>query len=408
MLFRRITVFSVVLFWLIVGAVSFSGIKSSEISISSAIPTVLAQEVSTQEKVSEVVIDYFYSPTCPFCAKADRFLNDLVKKYPQVKVNRHLASDPNNRKLFEELTKKTGSERHVGLVPMMFIGDQYFLGFDSPERAGKRVENQVKSLLGLSGPSNQSAESTEKISLPLIGEINLSDYSLPALAVVMGFLDGFNICSLGAIVLLLSLIIGLNSRRKILLYGGLFILVTTLTYGLLMVMWFSFFNLLGDQLRNFQLLVGLLAILGGLFFFRQFYRFRKYGVSCDVSKGKLTSKLFQGIQDTLKNPKSVLLTVGAVLTFAFLVTIIEFPCSAAVPVVFTGVLAEAEISGLGHLFYIILFLLFYMLDEIIVFLIAVFTMRLWIVSPKFVTYTTLIQGIILVLLGAYYLFGVRF
>jgi hypothetical protein len=47
-----------------------------------------------------------------------------------------------------------------------------------------------------------------------------------------------------------------------------------------------------------------------------------------------------------------------------------------------------------------------MLDEIAVFLVAVLTMRLWLASGKFVTYATLVQAVILSLLGAYYLFGI--
>ena len=42
--------------------------------------------------------------------------------------------------------------------------------------------------------------------IPLIGEIDLAKYSLPAQAVVLGFFDGFNVYSLGALVLILGLV----------------------------------------------------------------------------------------------------------------------------------------------------------------------------------------------------------
>jgi len=49
--------------------------------------------------------------------------------------------------------------------------------------------------------------------------------------------------------------------------------------------------------------------------------------------------------------------------------------------------------------------LFYMFDEIIIFLIAFFTMTVKLTSAKFVTWITLIESIVLFLLGFYYLFG---
>jgi len=45
-----------------------------------------------------------------------------------------------------------------------------------------------------------------------------------------------------------------------------------------------------------------------------------------------------------------------------------------------------------------------MLDEIIVFLIAFFTMKIWLASSKIVVWITLLEAIILLALGFYYLF----
>jgi len=292
-------------------------------------------------------------------------------------------------------------------VPLIFIGDRFFLGFDSPQGMGREIKNFIQQQLGFEKPIEQPKGPVQKIPLPFFGIINLADFSLPALAIALGFLDGFNICSLGALILILSLVIGLRSRKKILFFGSLFIFATGLTYGLLMVMWFFFFGLLGEYLKNMQMLIGLLAVLGGIYFFYQFLKFRKKGPVCEIETSKgIKSKLAERIQRFFKNPRNILPTTGAILAFAFVVTIIEFPCSAVVPVIFTGILAEAQLPGLLHFFYIILFLIFYMLDEIAIFLIAVFTMRLWLASRKFVTYATLAQAIILMLLGAYYFFGI--
>ncbi len=94
-----------------------------------------------------------------------------------------------------------------------------------------------------------------------------------------------------------------------------------------------------------------------------------------------------------------------VLLFAAIITIIEFPCSAMVPVAFAGILAQARLPALFYLLYITLYLIFYLLDEIIVFLIAFFTMKVWLTSSKITTWITLTEALILFILGFYYLFG---
>ena len=80
--------------------------------------------------------------------------------------------------------------------------------------------------------------------------------------------------------------------------------------------------------------------------------------------------------------------------------------AAVVPVAFAGILAQAGLSSFQYLLYISLFVLFYMLDEIIVFLIAFFTMKIWLASSKIVTWAALLESIILFILGAYYLFNI--
>ncbi len=102
---------------------------------------------------------------------------------------------------------------------------------------------------------------------------------------------------------------------------------------------------------------------------------------------------------------SILALMVSVLLFAAVITVVEFPCSAAVPGFFAGILAKSGLSSVQYLSYIALFVLFYMFDEIIVFLLAVFTMTVKLASKRFISWITLIEAIVLFLLGAYYLFG---
>ena len=225
---------------------------------------------------------------------------------------------------------------------------------------------------------------------------------MPVLAVILGALDGFNVCSLGALILILGLVLALRSRIKILIFGSIFILTTTIVYGILIGFWYKLFSFVSPYLKIMEILVGCLGIGGGIYFLRQFFKFRKHGATCETETG-ITGKLSSRIQKVFQERRNVLWIIGSIFLFAIIITMVEFPCSAVVPVMFAGILAESDIAGFSYFSYIGLFMLFYMLDEIIIFLIAVSKMTIWLTSSKFVTWLTLIEAIVLFLLGVYYL-----
>ena len=347
-------------------------------------------------------LDFFYSKTCPHCVAEKSFLGEITEKYPEISFNYYLINDSEYNSLLNKLVKKHNAEKYMGIVPMTFIGEDLFIGFDSVEKTGKQIEESIQAQL--KGQTTEDIDAS-LISLPFVGEINTSKYSLPILAIILGILDGFNICSLGALILILGIVIALRSRKKTLVFGGLFIVTTAVVYGFLIILWHQLFSLLAPYQWLMTLIIALISLGGGAYFFKEFIKFRKQGPTCETVDSGLVSKLSLKIRDILRKPGSFLAMTGGILLFAALITIIEFPCSAAVPVVFAGILAKAQLSPILYFFYIGLFILFYMLDEIVIFLIALFTMKLWLSSPKFVTWITLIEAIILFLLGIFYLQG---
>ncbi|MBD3282506.1 MAG: hypothetical protein GF387_02780 [Candidatus Portnoybacteria bacterium] len=344
-------------------------------------------------------IDFFYSDSCPHCAAEEEFLDYIEEEYPQVEINRYLSSS--NREKLVDMCREYEVERYIGLVPITFVGDECFLGFDNEKGVGAKIENSIKKQLEGEG---EEKEDDEAINLPIVGEIDLSSYTLPLQAVILGFFDGFNVCSLGALVLILGLVLILKSRAKIFVFGGLFILVTALVYGLLIVLWYQLFYVLAPVLNIMNIFVGILGLLGGVYFLKQFVRYRKYGPACDVSSG-VVSKMSSKVKESIKESGGFWGVLISVLIFAVVVTVVEFPCSAVIPVFFAGALAQANLPVWTYLLYIAIFVFFYMLDEIVVFLIAVLTMNIKIASSKAMVWITLVEAIVLFGLGFYYLFG---
>lgn len=394
--FKKI-IFLVLLF--LVGVFCFGNNFSfqADNSLKASLPLAEANESSESESSSVLEVNLFYSETCSHCADEIDFLNKIKSKYQEVEFNYYSIAE--EKELLNSFYKEYNvSKKEVGIVPVTFIGNDYLLGFN--ESKAKQIEKTIKE--ELKGENGSLQE--DVVQLPIIGEINTQNYSLPALAVIMGALDGFNVCSLGALVLILSLVLGFRDRKKTLLLGGIFLFTTGIVYGILIFLWYKLFSFLNAYLQILQILVGILALVGGGYFLKQFIKSKKEGVSCDFSDTKVVKKLTEKVEDSLKNSKRILVMVGSIFLFALAITVVEFPCSAAVPVVFAGILAQAELSQAVYIMYLSIFVIFYLLDEIIVFLIAVLSRKVWVMSPKVSLWFNLIGAILLFGLGLYYLF----
>ncbi len=364
-----------------------------------------------EEEELLVEINFFFSETCSVCATTDVFLDKLKENHPRIKINKCAIS---KQGVVEELVglyeEYNVDKKDFGAVPAVFIQDKYFIGFS--QKYAKEIENYVVALENGNSTSTDASvgievgEGGNLISLPILGEIDASKYSFPVLALVLGFFDGFNVCSLGALVLILGLVIVLKSRKKMLVFGGIFILTTSIIYGLLILFWYHLFVKLAGYLKIMEVLIGLLGIAGGIYFLKEFVRFRRQGLVCETKTDKgVIAKLSSKMQEAIQGKKNILIIVLTILLFAAIITIVEFPCSAAVPLFFAGTLAEAELSVFQYFICIALFVFSYMIDEIVIFLLAVFTMTIKLASKKFVVWITFIEAIVLFLLGAYYLFG---
>lgn len=356
--------------------------------------------VNAQAGDESVNLYMFSSPTCPHCSDAKAYIADLEK---DKELNFSFIDYTLSENL--DLARDFYSDYKVpknyqGLVPIMFVGDRYFLGFN--EDVANDLANSL-TMGNVNDLDNNDVATPEKntINLPWIGELNLLNFSLPILAIVLGTIDGFNVCSLGALVLILGLVIALKSRKRIFMLGSAFLLTTGIIYGLMIFIWHQLFSLLAPYLRSLELAVGILSIAGGIYLLREFYKAYKSGPIC--SSNNILSRLAPKVERIFQNKTNWLLLIGVIMLFSAAITIIEFPCSAVLPVIFSGILVEAGLSQGMALAYISLFILFYLLDEIIVFIIAVLTMKIKIVSPKFIVFFNLLAAIIFLALGMSYL-----
>ncbi len=362
---------------------------------------------SADQTKQEVKIYFFYGSTCSSCHKAEPFLNDLEKKYSFLEVvSYEVFNNRDNAKILLDLLEACGEEKAVR-VPTIFIGDQVIRGYLNKQTTGQEIQAAVENCLEkkCSDPMNQiqkcdydtQEKKDEIIDYPIIGKINLSKLSLPVLTFVLAGLDGFNPCAMWVLLFLIALLINLKSRKRIWLVGGTFILVSGIVYYLLLSAWLNFFLLIG-YVTITRIIVSFLAIFAGIWQLRTFFK-HKPGV-CQIAPdgSKIKSKLSEKAKQTAESAALPATFLGVII-LAFGVNLVEFFCSAGLPAIYTKILSLSDLSALSYYLYLLFYTIVFMIDDMIVFAIALITLRRIGVTDKYSHWSSLVGGIIILLLG---------
>ncbi len=343
---------------------------------------------------TEVKLHYFDDPLCPVCQSQKEFLPQLDEEYENLIIKTYQISE--TQKL-ESVVKESGiDEDYRIMAPTTIVGDT-LLQFDE---FGQAEKDALRSAI-----EGERVDDDQTFAIPWTDRrIDPGDWSLPVLAAVLGSIDGFNVCSLGALILILSIVLAFDSRRKIFAYGAIFILTTVLVYGGLVFVWGQILDAFIAQLGILRLLIGLAALGGSAYFFREFWRFYKFGPTCKSSESKLAKNSSSRLTKALQNQQAGAMAIaGSIMLFAAVITIVELPCSIGVPLAFSGIVIESGVSTLAYAGYIGIYLAFYMLIELIVFTGAVLSKRIWFAGSQMITWVTLMAALILLGLAGYYL-----
>lgn len=209
-----------------------------------------------------------------------------------------------------------------------------------------------------------------RIELPVVGEVDTSTLSLPALTVAIAAMDSFNPCAFFVLFFLLSLLIHSGSRARMLLIGGTFICMSGVVYFLFMSAWLNIFLILGTR-AVITVTAGLVAVLVSLINIKDFFFFKK-GVSLTISD-EAKSKLFDRMRGLLKST-SVLTALGATTVLAAAANSYELLCTAGFPMVYTRALTLKNLSTLQYYSYIGFYNVIYVIPLMVIMGVFVFTL----------------------------------
>ena len=345
-------------------------------------------------------VHFFYLPGCSHCDEQKPFNENLANTYPSIHFIYHDATQSNEDALLLEMLANLGIKDEQPVFPVTIFGGLVFENWESEGTTGKEIEMALQECLAGNCPETGGEKPKNETTLPIIGKIRLSDYSLPSLAVILGLVDGFNPCAMWVLVYLISLIMTLKDRRKTWLLVGSFVCASGVLYFLFLTVWLNAFLFIGYS-RLMTIVIGLVALGTGILNVREFIK-TKGALFCEVVGEESRKKTMSRLERVVFSPLT-LATVAGIIALAFVVNSIEFVCSAALPAVFTGVLSVSNLSTLQYYAYILLYVFFFMLDDFIIFGSAAFAMTSNL-GARYAKYCKPLGGTILLILGILLLF----
>jgi len=350
---------------------------------------------ATKTVVSEgFEVNFFYLPGCSHCDEQEAFNEKLVDTHSSVSFVYHDATEPEGAALLSEMLASEGIEGEPEF-PVTIFGGVVFDGWESEETTGKIIEAALEQCLAGNCPEVGTGKPGDKVTLPFIGEVKLSAYSLPGLAVILGIIDGCNPCAMWVLAYLISLIMTLRDRRKIWLLVGSFVFASGVLYFLFMTAWLNAFLLIGYS-RPVTMGIGLAALGGGILNVREFIK-AKGVVVCELGDEESRKKTMSRMKRIVFSPLT-LTTIAGIVGLAFVVNSIEFLCSSALPAIFTHVLSLRNLTSFQYYAYILLYDFFFMLDDVVIFSLAAFAVTSS-VGDRYVKYSKPAGGAILLILG---------
>jgi uncharacterized membrane protein HdeD (DUF308 family) len=233
------------------------------------------------------------------------------------------------------------------------------------------------------------------IDVPWIGEISASRLGMPTFTILVGLVDGFNPCAMWVLLFLLSILVNLKDRWKILAVAGTFVVISGVAYFAFMAAWLNVLLLVGF-LREVQIVLAVLAITVGTIHVKDFFAFKR-GISLSIPESAKP-----GIYARVRNIVTAESLVGAVIgasVLAVLVNVIELLCTAGLPALYSQVLMMQDFPSWKNYAYLGLYIAAYMLDDALMVTLVVATLGKRKLQENEGRWLKLVSGLVILLLG---------
>ncbi len=308
----------------------------------------------------------FWSEDCPHCREQKLFLESLQQSYPELRViDMELSRSDRYHQLFRQMAAARGITSLS--VPTVFFNDHVWVG------ASALIERQIRqAVASVHAPATAVADETAADGI-WFGGLQESEASILLLTALIALVDGFNPCSLWVLTLLLALVINSGSRRRIALVGGTFLLTTALIYGAFVAGVFSVLSFL-LYLQWVQWLVAGFALFFGLVNVKDYFWYKR-GLSFTIAESQKPG-IYRGLRRLRQENLGGIALILATVLMAAGIAVVELPCTAGFPVLWSSIISERGVAGGEFALLLGVYVLVYLLIELLVFGTALLTLRM--------------------------------
>lgn len=408
-----------------------------------AILLLLPVSAKADEKV--INIHLFYGNGCPHCAAEEEFLSDYLKDRTDVKLYKYeIWYDSHNQELLSKVQKEMGTTNKNG-VPFTVIGKKtivgyadgvtdeqikdainYYLNNDYRDYAGEitgkvkkaevkeettkdesktedKKENKIEKADDTTSTQKEKDKALDEVNKtlkthPILKKINVKNVSLPIIAILLGLVDGFNPCAMWILIFLITMLFNMKDRKKMWILGLTFIITSGIVYLMFMLAWLNLATFI-SKIAFIRLLIAVIALVVGLInVYKYIDSLKKKDEGCDVVDKKDRKKIMEKIISITHEKKFIIALLG-IMVLAASVNIIELMCSIGIPLLFTQILAMNNLSTFSYMIYMFIYIFFFLIDDIVIFVISMVTLKVTGLSTKYTKYSHLVGGIIMLIIG---------
>ena len=342
--------------------------------------------VDVEVEKNKINLYIFRGEGCPHCKAEMQWLESIKDQYKELNIyDFEVWYNEENIDKYIKVAEKL--KVNTNSIPFTIIGEKTFIGYSDTIK--DNIEKAIKHYIGNDVEKNH-------MKLPLLGNINVKEASIPIIAIVLGFIDGFNPCAMWILLFLINLFINFKNKKKAWILGFTFLIISGLVYfismlGINMVVSIITINWIKKALAIFILVAGLINL-------RKYIKTRKNDVGCTVVDDKKRKKIITKMKN-IANSKNFILALLGVIVLAISVNLIELTCSLGFPMIFTEVLSINEVTGIPRIIYLLIYIFFYMIDDLLVFTISMFTLEATGITNKYNKLCTLVSSVIMISMG---------